>query len=112
MTGNYAVLANFGGGCSLASTAQWFSPVGVSELERSVVVQPVPASDALRVTGLSDARAITLLDASGRVQVSVGVTQGGSVVVPVGELANGMYSLVARDAKGIVLLRRQVMVQH
>ena len=113
-SGYYSVLATFTGGCQLASDTIWVSLVGIDDLDDSrVVVRPVPASDLLRVEGLTAKSAdLLLVDASGRTVVQVRHNATGTVGIPVADLANGTYSLLVRDAAGAVVVRRPVVVQH
>lgn len=112
-TGNYAVLATFAGGCQLASEAVEVTIMGLNGNQADrLVVRPQPATDELRVEGLSaDAATVLLTDASGRTAFS-GNARSSAITIGVSGLSNGLYTLQVLDAKGKTLVRRSVAVQH
>ena len=73
--------------------------VGLEELvELGVTLGPVPAHDALRITGLPSGRwEARVLDAAGRVAQSGSYPVQGALVLSVGELTAGAYVLLLSD---------------
>ena len=114
-TGDYQVLATFDGGCELLSDTLFVSLVGVAENSGSSVrVHPIPATDKLMIEGLPTAAiSIRLVDLAGRTVLTRSIgTANARVIVAVDQLGNGNYILLATDANGHELLRRQVSVTH
>ncbi len=114
-TGAYQVLGTFAGGCELFSDSLFVSLVGVAETAGSSVrIHPIPATDKLMIEGLpASAASIRLVDLTGRTVLTRSIaTANARVVLAVDQLVNGNYILLATDALGTELLRRQVSVSH
>ncbi|MCC7503559.1 MAG: PQQ-dependent sugar dehydrogenase [Flavobacteriales bacterium] len=115
--GDYYVIGQFTGGCSLISDTLNFIATGLAQQAGGQVrVFPQPAKDQVvlqRSTDSQEAGIVRLVDELGREVVNTRWSAGSTqLVVNVEHLPNGTYALVIENATGIVLHRSPVMVLH
>ena len=74
-----------------------------------VLIIPVPATDRITVSGLpADTRCVDLMDQSGRILRQWNTPPRGSLVLDVGDLANGGYLLELRRSDTSIMKRFQI----
>lgn len=79
---------------------------GINELsEKDVTIYPVPATTELRVRNSASIKTLEILDASGRIIRTMVPAQSEELIVPVGDLKNGMYIIRLYTGKGNITKR-------
>ncbi|MEO8069236.1 MAG: PQQ-dependent sugar dehydrogenase [Flavobacteriales bacterium] len=115
-SGNYSVVVNMGGGCSLESDTVFFVYTGIGILETEpLILVPNPATDMVSIglgTTTNDASSIVLLDALGRVVLVQAVAGEGSMTLDLSGLGNGSYVVSVRNTTGREIGKAALTVAH